>query len=90
MTFEMEDFKRADGQVDQEDVDCFLKTDCAVCMELLRLVERTTSVTVKRDEVSDGHVISVTSSNPWAYAQRNSLLEALKDCNTSLDATVHA
>lgn len=80
--FEMEHFERADRQTQD--------TDCAVCMELLRLVERTSSVTVKRDEVSDGHVISVTSSNPWAYAQRNSLLEALKDCNTSLDATTRA
>lgn len=60
-----------------------------VVAQLLKLIERTTSITVKRDEVSDGHVISVSSTNPWAYAQRNSLLEALKDCNTSLDATAH-
>ena len=60
-----------------------------VVAQLLKLIERTTSITVKRDEVSDGHVISVSSTNPWSYAQRNSLLEALIDCNTSLDATTH-
>lgn len=60
-----------------------------VVAQLLKLIECTTSVTVKRDEVSDGHVISVSSTNPWSYAQRNSLLEALIDCNTSLDATTH-
>ncbi len=83
MVFEAENFERADRQAEPATI----PTDWA---QLVRLIERVGTVTIKRDDVSDGHVISVTTTNPWAYAQRNSLLEALKDCNTSLDEITHA
>lgn len=90
MVFEKKNFARADGQVKETQEHAHDIDKCAfeVMVQLMKLVERSTSVTIKRDEVSDGHVIGVTCTNPWAYAQRNSILEALKDCNTSLDGRV--